>query len=167
MDLLEDRVESVEDMLLKTQDTKIVHTIFSIKKKMIYLHKSLLANREVISGIEKEYVKQISKKDAKRFRDIYNDIVQLIDMGDTYREILTGILDTHLTSISNSLNEVIKKLTVYASFVLVPTLISGIYGMNFRVMPEIYWQYGYAFSLGLMAVSIFALYIFFNQKKWI
>ena len=146
--------------------------IFSIKKTLIFFHRALTANREVISSIEKEYVANIDKKNIKRFRALYNDVAQLIDMEGTYREILTGTLDIHLSSTSNNLNQAMKTLTIVASFVLVPTLISGIYGMNFvnnspYNMPELYWQYGYFFALGLMLFSIIAVYIFFKKKKWL
>ena len=78
--------------------------------------------------------------------------------------MLTTNLEIYLGTISNNMNEVMKKLTVYASFVLVPTLISGIYGMNFDLMPEIGWKYGYLFALGTMVVSIIAMYHFFKKK---
>jgi len=103
---------------------------------------------------------------------LYNDVTQLIDMEGTYRDILTGTLDIYLSSISNNLNQVMKTLTIVASFVLIPTLISGIYGMNFSKaspynMPELYWQYGYFFALGLMLFSIIFTYIFFRKKGWL
>ena len=138
-----------------------------IKKVLIYFHRSLIANREVIAGIEKEYLNEIKKKELKRFRELYNDVIQLIDMSETYREILTGSLDMYLSTISNNMNLSMKRLTVYATFILLPTLISGLYGMNFRYMPELYWPWGYWYALGLMALSVILLFIFFKKKKWI
>ncbi|HLC46240.1 MAG TPA: magnesium/cobalt transporter CorA [Candidatus Nanoarchaeia archaeon] len=167
LDETEDRIEELEETLLTKPDSSEARKIFALKKKLIYYHKALMANREVVTGIEKEYIKRIPKKEAARFRDSYNDFVQLIDIEETHRDILTGVLDAYLTSISNALNDVIKKLTVYASFVLVPTMISGIYGMNFRIMPEVQWKYGYIFSLMLMVVSVLVLYLFFKRKRWI
>jgi len=102
---------------------------------------------------------------------LYDDVTQLIDTEGTYRDILTGTLDIYLTSVSNDLNKVMKTLTIVASFVLIPTLITGVYGMNFNVnspfnMPELTWQYGYFFALGLMALSIILTYVFFKRKGW-
>jgi magnesium transporter len=137
------------------------------KKTLIYFVKTMSANREVISSIEKEYLSEIDKKRAKQFRTLYNDTVQLVDMSGTYRDILTGTLDTYLSSVSNNLNKIMKTLTVGASFILIPTLIASIYGMNFQLMPELHWKYGYFFSLGLMAFSILFTWVFFKVKGWI
>ena len=172
LDAIEEKIDRIEDHIIEGTDKLTVQHIFSIKKTLIFFHRALTANREVISSIEKEYVANIDKKNIKRFRALYNDVAQLIDMEGTYREILTGTLDIHLSSTSNNLNQAMKTLTIVASFVLVPTLISGIYGMNFvnnspYNMPELYLQYGYFFALGLMLFSIIAVYIFFKKKKWL
>jgi len=172
LDILEEKIDMIEDKVVEKPDKLTVQHIFSVKKTLIFFHRSLTANREVISAIEKEYVANIDKKNIKRFRALYNDVTQLIDMEGTYRDILTGTLDIYLSSISNNLNQVMKTLTIVASFVLIPTLISGIYGMNFSKaspynMPELYWQYGYFFALGLMLTSIIFTYIFFRKKGWL
>jgi len=168
-DAISENVDRLESTIIKNNSDKKISTqqIFSIKRTLILFHKSLVANRDVISSIEKGYLKKMTKKEIGRFRDIYNDVVQLIDVVDTHREILTGVLETYMTTLSNNMNEVMKKLTAYASLILVPTLISGIYGMNFRFMPELTWQIGYPFALGLMVVSVLLLYIYFKRKDWI
>jgi magnesium transporter len=171
LDTIEDKIDQIEDDVIDRPERSTVERIFSIKKTLIFFHKALTANREVITSIEKEYVKEIDKKNIKRFRSLYNDITQLIDTEATYRDITTGTLDIYLGSVSYNLNQVMKTLTVVASFVLVPTLISGIYGMNFVFMPEIHSElgqkYGYYFALGLMAFSVLGMYIFFKRKRWI
>ena len=172
LDTLEEKIDYIEDKVVEKPDKLTVEHIFSVKKTLIFFHRALTANREVISSIEKEYVVNIDKKNIKRFRALYNDVTQLIDMEGTYRDILTGTLDIYLSSVSNNLNQAMKTLTIVASFVLIPTLISGIYGMNFARnspynMPELYWQYGYFFALGLMLLSIIFTYIFFRRKGWL
>ncbi len=164
---IENRIDQIEDKVVKTPKIEVVEKIFETKKTLIYFTKTMGANREVIASVEKEYLSEIDKKRAKQFRTLYNDTVQLVDMSGTYRDILTGTLDTYLSSISNNLNQIMKTLTVGASFILIPTLIASIYGMNFRGMPELYWKYGYLFSFGLMALSIAVMFIFFKRKKWI
>ena len=171
LDTIEERIDLIEDHVIEKPDKISVRNIFSVKKTLIYFHKALAANREVISSIEKEYVSNIDKKNIKRFRALYNDVTQLIDTEGTYRDILTGTLDVYLSSVSNNLNKVLKTLTIGASFILIPTLISGIYGMNFSSnspwnMPELYWQYGYFFALGFMVLSVVASYLFFKKKGW-
>jgi magnesium transporter len=172
LDTLEEKIDHIEDKVVGKPDKTTVAHIFLVKKTLIFFHRALTANREVISSIEKEYVANIDKKNIKRFRALNNDVTQLIDMEGTYREILTGTLDVYLSSVSNNLNQVMKTLTIIASFVLVPTLISGIYGMNFSNasrynMPELYWQYGYFFALGLMLVSVIITYVYFKKKGWL
>jgi len=172
LDTLEEKIDYIEDKVVEKPDKLTVQHIFTVKKTLIFFHKALTANREVISAIEKEYVADIDKKNIKRFRSLYNEVTQLIDTEGTYRDILTGTLDIYLSSVSNNLNQVMKTLTIVASFVLIPTLISGIYGMNFSNasplnMPELYWQYGYFFALGLMLISIILTYLFFRKKGWL
>ncbi len=172
LDKLEEKIDMIEDHVIEKPDKISVRNIFSVKKTLIYFHKALTANREVISSIEKEYVADIDKKNVKRFRALYNDVTQLIDTEGTYRDILTGTLDVYLSSVSNNLNKVMKTLTIGASFILIPTLIASIYGMNFVNnspwnMPELYWQYGYPFALGFMVLSVVATYIFFKRKGWL
>ncbi len=167
LDDIEKRIDQIEDKVVKTPHIEIVERIFETKKTLIYFTKTMGANREVIASIEKEYLPEIDKAGARRFRTLYNDTVQLVDMSATYRDILTGTLDTYLSSVSNNMNKIMKTLTVGASFILIPTLIASIYGMNFRAMPELYWKYGYAFSIGVMVISVFITWLFFKRKKWI
>ncbi|MFO7710329.1 MAG: magnesium/cobalt transporter CorA [Candidatus Woesearchaeota archaeon] len=167
MDLIEDKINKTEDMIYNSADKKILQDLFNYKKVLIYFHKALTANREVISSIEKRYLKHFPEKELHCFRYTYNDVVELLDMESTYRDILTGAMDMYLTSVSNNLNIIIKKMTAMGSFILIPTLISGIYGMNFHYLPELQWKYGYFFSLGLMALSVVALYFYFKKKEWL
>ncbi|MDP7323816.1 MAG: magnesium/cobalt transporter CorA [Candidatus Woesearchaeota archaeon] len=167
LDYVEETIDKIEDRVLERPDKKVVEQIFETKKILIYFHKALTANREVISYIEKEYSPHVNKRDIKQFKILYNDVIQLIDMESTYRDILTGSLDIYLSSVSNNLNIIIKKMTAMASFILIPTLISGIYGMNFKWLPELGWKYGYFFSLGLMVFSVMLMYFYFKKKGWI
>lgn len=167
LDDIDNRIDQIEDGVISNPDIKDVKKIFQTKKTLIYFTKTITANREVIASIEKEYLSEIDKKMAKQFRNLYDETIQLIDMSTAYRDILTGTLDTYLTSISNSLNKIMKTLTVITAFTLLPTLIASIYGMNFRWLPELGWKYGYFLSLGLMLLSVVLMWAFFKQKKWI
>lgn len=167
LDNIESGIDQIEDLILQNKTQGIVEKIFSTKKTLIYFMKSLAANREVIGDIERGFLTEIDKEMAREFRMLYNGIIQLVDMSSTYREVLTGTLEVYVSSISNNLNSVMKTLTVGATFVLVPTLIASIYGMNFKFLPELNWKYGYFFSLGLMALSVITTYIFFKRKKWV
>lgn len=167
LDKMDDRIDKIEDKLLDKPEKSVVEQIFHTKKTLIYFSRGLKANREVLTSIVKEYALQIQKSDIKPFKTLYYDTIQLGDTVSNYRDILTGMLDIYLSSVSNNMNVVMKKITAWGGLILVPTLISGIYGMNFKMMPELYWKYGYFFALGLMAVSVTGLLIYFNKKKWL
>jgi magnesium transporter len=164
LDLFQEAADRIEAIVFKNPQKKAIEEVFKIRKSILFFHKALIANREVLLSIEKQHLSRLTKKDLPAFRDMYNDIVQLVDTADTMRNILTGILDIYTSSVSNQMNQVIKKLTVIASYVLIPTLIASIYGMNFKYMPEIPWKWGYPFSLGLMIVSILMIYFYFKKE---
>lgn len=172
LDELGEKINIIENKVLHNVKESIVKNIFLIKRIFIFFHKSLIANRDVISAIEKHYLKEFKEQDMRHFRDLYSDTTQLIDLVSNYREILTSILEMYLSSINNALNKTVKTLTALSAFVLIPTLIAGIYGMNFANnsifnMPELYWKYGYFFSIGLMILSVLLTYLIFKKKDWL
>jgi magnesium transporter len=103
---------------------------------------------------------------APYFHDLFDNTLRLTELVDTNRDALTGLLDIHLSTVSNNLNEVMKKMTVISTVLMLAALIAGIYGMNFKTMPELEWQYGYLYSLGLMVVVGSITIIIFKRKKW-
>jgi magnesium transporter len=99
-------------------------------------------------------------------RDVYEDLIHLLDTEEILRENLSSNISIHLNAVSNNLNEIMKMLTAVASFVMVPTLIAGIYGMNFKFFPEINQIWGYPFALGLMGLSVVIMYSYFRKRGW-
>jgi magnesium transporter len=100
-------------------------------------------------------------------RDLYDMVIQLTDSEAIARDILSTTIEIHVSSVSNKLNEIMKVLTIVTCFVMVPALIAGIYGMNFQHMPEISWEYGYYFALGMMGICMLVLYLFFKRRNWL
>lgn len=172
MDMVSDEIDLIEWQVLHHVQKVIPKEIFAQKRVLIYLHKALIANRDVISALEKHYLVEFTEDSFGVLRNLYNDTAQLIDLVTTYRDTLSNVLDMYLSSINNNLNNIMKTLTIISAFVLVPMFIASIYGMNFGGesawnMPELYWKYGYEFALGLMALSVVVIYGFFKRKKWI
>lgn len=167
MELIEDHIDNLEDEIFKNETINVMQKIHETKKALIYLHKSLIANRDVLSSIESEYAAHFTKEDLREFHLLYTDISQLIDLSLTYRDILSSTVEVYLSNISNNLNIVMKKLTAWAAIILVPALIAGVYGMNFKNMPELYWEYGYFFALGIMLFSLIFLILYFKKKDYI
>jgi magnesium transporter len=165
MDNFHEQADKIEAAVFKKPQKRSIEDLFKVRKSVLFFHKALIANREVLLAIEKQHVSRLTKKDLPEFRDLRDDVMQLIDTEDMLRTMLTGILDIYTSSLSNQLNQAMKKLTVIASYVLIPTLIASIYGMNFRFMPEIPWKWGYPVSLGMMIISIVAVYFYFKKSK--
>jgi len=165
LDSIEEKVHHLEEQIFNQSKRDIIKEIFKAKKALIYFHKALTANRDVVTSIDKEFFFNQSF-DTHMIRMIRHDVTELIDLVSTYREILTSTMEIYISQMSLNLNDIIKKMTAVASFILIPTLISGIYGMNFQKMPELYWTYGYGFALGLMVFSIVIMYIYFKKNDW-
>jgi magnesium transporter len=165
----DDRLSFLENASFNHPTPYVMKKNYEFKRELIAIHKSLLANREVLVHIERSSIPQIAN--SERFRFLYTDIGQIIEIMDTYREVLTDIIEIYLTAIDTNLNDTVKRLTAWGSLILIPTLIASIYGMNFHDnspynMPELYWRYGYIFALLLMLGSVFLLYVFFKKKKY-
>ncbi len=134
---------------------------------MIFLRKAVWPLREVIAGLERGDSALIKDSTVIYLRDIYDHTIQIIDNIETFRDMLSGMLDIYLSSISNRMNEIMKVLTIIATLFIPLTFIVGLYGMNFKYMPELEWRWGYPLVLLLMlAVAIFLLF-YFRKKKWI
>lgn len=168
LSVIDERIDRLEAGIYKQpQSQKLMGDALKIKKSLIYFYKALIANREVVSGIEKEYGEFLDKKGLSKFRLLYSDFTQLVELTVTYRDILTTTIEVYLSVVSNSLNLTVKRLTGWGAIILLPTLIASIYGMNFQHMPEIPWEYGYYFALGLMLFCVILAYVYFKRKDWL
>jgi magnesium transporter len=167
LDGVEDEIEAVESGIIKKpNDKNIAEKIFRIRRELLSLRKAIWPAREVFSSLSKGGLPFVSKKSLVYYRDVYDHVILVIDLVETYRDLVSGVLETHLSSISNSLNEVMKVLTVIATIFIPLTFITGLYGMNFLNMPEIRWEYGYGFALVLMLVVGLGLVAYFKRKGW-
>ena len=134
---------------------------------MIMLRKSLWPLREVIARLERRESPLISEGLANYFRDVYDHTIIAIDTVETYRDILSGMLDIYLSSMSNRLNSIMKVLTIIATIFMPLTFITSLYGMNFKNMPELQWEYGYYGVIGVVVVIALSMLAFFRRKQWI
>jgi magnesium transporter len=133
---------------------------------VVFLRKLIWPLRELISGLEKGNVRMIREEIRVYLRDVYDHIIQIVDTVETFRDMISGMLDVYLSSVSNRMNEVMKVLTIFAALFIPLTFIAGVYGMNFKFMPELSWRYGYFLVLGVMAAVAVAMLLFFKRKKW-
>lgn len=161
-----EQIESIEEELISEPSNQTVKLIHAIKGELIFLRKSVWPLRELISNLEKIESPLINKSTGPYFRDIYDHTIQIMDTVESFRDMVSGMLDIYLSSISNRMNAVMKVLTIIATIFIPLTFISGVYGMNFRFMPELEWRFGYFIVLGIMTAVAVAMLIYFKRKKW-
>jgi magnesium transporter len=162
-----ENIEYLEDQVVGQPTPQTLHDVHRFKNDMIILRKSLWPLREVIARLERRESPLIEDATGLYFKDVYDHTIIAIDTVETYRDILSGMLDIYLSSVSNRLNEVMKVLTIIATIFMPLTFIVGLYGMNFKFMPELEWRYGYFSVLALMIVVAISMLIFFRNKRWI
>jgi magnesium transporter len=162
-----ERIEDIEDELVKNPTPEVLHTIHSLKRELIYLRKSVWPLREVISRLERWESPLIDKSIDIYMRDVYDHTIQVIDALETFRDMLSGMLDIYLSSVSNRMNEVMKVLTIIATIFIPLTLVTGIYGMNFKYMPELEAPWGYPMVYVVMLVVSGVMLMYFRRKRWL
>jgi magnesium transporter len=162
-----ERIESVEQQLSRNPDPELLEAIHQVKRELIGVRRAVWPLREALSSLIRAESGLIHKQTSVFLRDVYDHTVQVIDTVEAFRDTVSGLLDLYLSSVSNRMNEVMKVLTIIATIFIPLTFLAGIYGMNFRFMPELGWRWGYFGALGLMAVVVVVMVIYFKRKRWL
>jgi len=163
---LADRLEELEEKVLNEPDEKVHEEIYELKKKISFIKRTISPLRESISNIIKSDSDLIFDSTQNYFRDVYDHLVHLMETIDSQRETINDFLNLYMSAMSNKMNEVMKVLTIFASIFIPLTFIAGIYGMNFEMMPELKWEYGYFSAWVVMLMVAILLLIYFKRKKW-
>lgn len=161
-----DYLDEIEEQLLSSPSSQTLKQISEAKKEMLFIRKSIWPVRETVAAIERSETPLIDKSSHIYFRNIYDHLIQQIDTGETYRDMLSNMIDIYLSSLSNRMSEVMKVLTIFASIFIPLTFIVGIYGMNFDI-PELRFSWGYPGILLFMLAIALVLVLFFKRKKWL
>ncbi|BCS54502.1 magnesium/cobalt transporter CorA [Geobacter sp. SVR] len=167
LEVMGERIVNAEEELTLTAGRTTLHLISDMKKEIIFLRKAVWPLREAISFLERGDSRLLDNATRVYFRDVYDHTVQVIDTVETYRDLLSGMLDLYLSSVSNRTNEVMKFLTVIGTIFLPLTFLVGVYGMNFKHMPELEWHYGYPALWFVMLLSSIAMILYFKRKRWL
>jgi magnesium transporter len=167
LEKLGDEIEFLEEELVTNPTTETLQTIHDLKTEMVFLRKSVWPLREIISGLERGGSALIQESTLIYLRDVYDHTIQVIDTVETFRDMVSGMLDIYLSSISNRMNEVMKVLTIVATIFIPLTLIAGIYGMNFQYMPELGWRWGYPMVWLIMLAIGALMLVYFRRKRWL
>jgi len=167
MEKLEEEVEDLEEELVLNPTPDSLHRINRLKKDMIFIRKSVWPLREMINTLEQSESVLIQEATGIYLRDVYDHTIQVIDTLETFRDMVSGMIDIYLSGLSYKMNEIMKVLTLIATIFIPLTFVVGLYGMNFENMPEIEWEFGYYAVLAVMAVMVAGMLIYYRKKKWI
>ncbi|MCF8000513.1 MAG: magnesium/cobalt transporter CorA [Halanaerobiales bacterium] len=167
LEKISDRIEDIEEELVKNPSEDTLHSLYDLKNEMIFLRKSVWPLREVVNRLEKDDNEFMGQTVKLYLRDVYDHTIQVIETVETLRDMLGSMLDIYLSSISNKMNEVMKVLTIIATIFIPLTFIAGIYGMNFEYMPELTVRNGYFIILIVMLIIGLYMIYFFKKKKWL
>ena len=164
---LADRLDVLEENILQNPNENVNAEIYELKKKIGFVKRTISPLRESISNIIKTDSDLVSESTQNYFRDVYDHLIHLIETVDSQRETINDFLNLYMSSMSNKMNEVMKVLTIFASIFIPLTFIAGIYGMNFAIMPELQWKYGYFVVWGIMFLVAILLLFYFRRKRWL
>lgn len=167
LDTLGDQLEDLEEEVLESPQTDTMEGIYSMKRKLISLRKSISPLRDVVSKLSKSESALISRDTDPYMNDLFDHTFHVMETIETYRETASSLLDTYMTGVSNRMNEVMKVLTIIATIFIPLTFIAGIYGMNFEWMPELKWVWAYPVIWCIMLIVTAFMLIFFRRKKWL
>ena len=162
----DNEIEQIESRTMYRPSPYSLKRLFQIKRQLLRVKKVAGPEREILSQLTKGSYDYISDDSIAYFRDIYDHVVRVYDQIDNYREVISSILEVHLSVTSNKLNETMKVLTVIATIMMPITAIGAIYGMNFRNMPELEWKYGYFLILAVMLAVTVAMIWYMKKKGW-
>lgn len=167
LDKISDLVENIEDEILNNPRQELIFEIQGLKKDAIILRKSIHPAREVVIKLEKSDINIIQPDTNQYFRDLYEHTIHIVETLDTYRDMLWGLTDTYMGSVSNKMNTVMRLLTIISTIFIPLTFIVGVYGMNFEFMPELHYKWGYPVVWLVMISITVGMILYFKQKKWL
>ncbi len=162
-----ENVEEIENHLISDPTSQTLRRLYALKREMIYLRKAVWPLREVVGKLERLDSDLVIDSTVLYIKDVYDHTVQVIETIESYRDILAGLLDIYLSSISNKLNAVMKVLTIISTIFMPLSFIVGVYGMNFEHIPELKWRYGYFMVIGICLCVSGVMIAFFKRKRWI
>ena len=162
-----DSLEGIEEEIMSDPKKESLIRLYGLKREVIYLRKQVWPLRDMINNLIRTENRLITDNTQVFFRDLQDHSTRIIDTVETYRDLLSGIMDIHISTNANKMNEVMKVLTIMSTIFIPVTFISGVYGMNFEHMPGLKSPHGYIITWGVMLLVIFGLIYYFKRKKWI
>ena len=168
LDRFDEAIEKLEDDVFhRNASQRTLASILAMKRTVFRMRRITNYQREMVHRLARGEFALVTSDEIAYYRNVYDHLERASDLTESYREVLSGLLDAYLSMASNRLSEVMKVLTILSTFFLPLTFVAGVYGMNFEFMPELDWKYGYHFALAIMAAIAVVMFIFFRRKRWI
>lgn len=162
-----DTLEDLDRRVAESPDTTLLREVHGIKRELVMLRRVMWPMRELVDQLDRDDSDALSLHTKTYLQDVYDHTIQVIEIIETYREMSNSLTDLYMSAVSNRMNEVMKMLTVMASFFIPITFLAGVYGMNFEHIPELRWPYAYWVFWGFCLAMVLSLYLFFRRKGWI
>jgi magnesium transporter len=168
-----DRIEEVESSLLEEPTTESLNTLYTLKRELLGLRKSVWPLRDMLSALQHTDSELFSEETRLYLRDVADHAIMAVEIVETLREMVSSLMDLYLSSLSNRMNETMKVLTIIATIFIPLSFIAGLYGMNFDSsvspfnMPELGWYFGYPAAIAVMTIVAGGLLVFFRRRGWI
>ena len=162
-----EKIETLEEKVESDPKPEIMHEIHNLKREIIYFRKQVWPLREVLSTWHKTESDLVQDTGRVFIGDVYDHTIQVVDTIESFRDIIAGMMDLYLSTVSNRMNEVMKVLTIMATIFIPLTFVAGIYGMNFKFMPELEWKWSYPILWAILIVIFLGMLIYFKRKKWL
>lgn len=166
VDALSEEVDVLEDVIYKGAAINVAEAL-QLKRRLLEVRRQAMPVRGIINGLLRRDLPNMTKEAEPYFQDVYDHTLRIAEMVDMERDILASLLDSHLSIVSNNLNQVMRTLTVISTALMSGALIAGIYGMNFKFMPELDWKYGYPFAWLLIVLAVAAEVWYFRKRGWL
>jgi magnesium transporter len=167
LEYFEREVDAIEKNVLEKPDEETIKKIFTLRRDIYDLKRVALPQKEMLSQISRRQFPQISDRAALYFRDVLDHLTRVIELSESHRDMLISALEVYFSNVSTKTNEIIKVLTIFTVILMPPTFLVGMWGMNFRYMPELQWKYGYIVFWAIIVIITLIMIIFFKRKKWI
>jgi magnesium transporter len=168
LDHIIQQIESLEDLLFQNIDSEsIPEQIQHLKRDILYLRRHIAPLRDIIAKLEKPEISFVSDQAKPYYKDVYDHVVQINESIEIYREMIWGLMDLHMTGVSHKMNNIMKVLTIISTIFIPLTFIVGIYGMNFKYIPELSFKNGYYGVLVVMGLLVMGMVLYFKKKKWL
>jgi len=166
LDMLGEKIDEVEDAIFQRGRQEVASEIFTLKKDLLLLRRIVAPERDILNVLLRQEVRIFQPRELAYVRDVYDHLVRITESVDLYRDLLSSALDSYLSLQGNQLNQLVKVLTLWSIILMACSLVAGIYGMNFVLMPELEQPWGYPFALSLMATIAVSLAIYFKRRRW-